>query len=47
MIRKILVLLIIAVVNVQCSSSEEAQNLDINVTGKVTNQLNVGVADVS
>ena len=47
MVKKILMLLVIATLSLNCSVNDEKQNLDINVTGKVTNQNNVGVANVT
>ena len=47
MVKKILILFIITTLSVNCSKNDEKQNLDINVTGKVTNQNNVGVENVT
>lgn len=47
MVKKILVLFIITTLCFNCSGNDEKQNLDINVTGKVTNQNNVGVGNVT
>jgi len=47
MVKKILMLFVIATLNLNCSGNDEKQNLDINVTGKVTNQNNVGVGNVT
>ena len=45
--KKILILFAIAILSLNCSKNDEKQNLDINVTGRVTNQNNIGVADVT
>lgn len=47
MVKKILMLFIIAILSINCSINDEKQNLDINVTGKVTNQNNVGIGNVT
>ena len=48
MVKKILMLFLIAILSVKCSKNDnEKQNLDINVTGKVTNQNNVGILGVN
>ena len=47
MVKKILMLIVIATLNTKCSKNDEKQNLDINVTGKVTNQNNVGIENVT
>jgi hypothetical protein len=46
MIKRLFSLLIIAILTLNCTSNEK-QNLDISVTGKVTNQNNVGIPGVS
>ena len=40
-------LLAIITLNLNCSTNGENQNLDINVIGKVTNQNNIGVGNVT
>lgn len=47
MVKKILMLFVIATLCLNCSGNDEQQNLDINVTGKVTNQNNAGVGNVT
>lgn len=47
MVKKFLILFVTATFFLNCSTSDEKQNLDINVTGKVTNQNNVGVEGVT
>lgn len=47
MMKKILLLFVIATLSLNCSGNDEKQNLEINVTGKVTNQNNVGVGNVT
>ncbi|MCK8143438.1 carboxypeptidase-like regulatory domain-containing protein [Flavobacterium sp. I-SCBP12n] len=45
--KKILILFIVATLSLNCSSDNEKQNLDINVSGRVTNESNVGVGNVT
>ncbi len=47
MVKKFLILFVTATFFLNCSTSEEKQNLDINVTGTVTNQNNVGIEGVT
>ena len=47
MLKKILMLFLIATLSLNCSGNDEKQNLDINVTGKITNQNNVGIGNVT
>jgi hypothetical protein len=47
MVKKILMLFIIATLFLNCIGNDEKQNLDINVTGNVTNQNNTGVGNVT
>jgi hypothetical protein len=47
MFKKIIMLLVIATLSLNCSTDHEGQNLDISVTGKVTNQNNVGIIGIS
>ena len=47
MIKKVIVILVLALLSLQCSKPMEKQNLDISITGKVTNQNNVGIAGVT
>lgn len=46
MVKRIITLLIIAILTINCTPNEK-QNLDISVTGKVTNQNNMGIPGVS
>ncbi len=47
MVKRILLLFVITILTINCSPNDEKQNLDISVTGKVTNQRNIGIAGVS
>lgn len=42
-----IVLIIFTALNLKCSTPDEKQNLDINVSGVVTNQSYVGIANVT
>jgi hypothetical protein len=44
---KKVILIFVVTITLSCSKNEEKQNLDINVTGKVTNQNNTCVGDVT
>ena len=46
MIKRLFSLLLITILTINCTPNEK-QNLDVSVTGKVTNQNNVGIAGVS
>ena len=47
MIKKMVLLFLLATFSVSCSTSDDEQNLDINVYGKVTNEYDVGIANVT
>lgn len=47
MVKKILMIIIVAFISLSCSVDEKGQNLDIIVNGKVTDQNNNGIADVT
>ena len=47
MLKKLLFLSVIVTLNFTSCQNDDGQNLDINVTGKVTNQNNTGVGDVA